>query len=63
MPTQPSVRPGGLGLALSDGGAKALAQLGVLRVLEREAIPIGYLAGSSTGALIAAVFATSRDVR
>ncbi len=53
----------GLGIALPDGGATALIQLGVLRVLEREGIPITHVAGTSAGALIGAVYATSRDAR
>jgi len=43
-----------VGLALSGGGARGLAHIGVLKVLEREGIPIDYLAGTSMGGLIAA---------
>jgi NTE family protein len=35
-----------------------LAHIGVLRVLEREKIPIHYLAGNSMGGLVAAAYAT-----
>lgn len=52
---------GELGIALSGGGAKGLAQVGVLKVLEREGVPVSYLAGTSAGALIGAIHATSRD--
>ncbi|RLC89593.1 MAG: hypothetical protein DRI79_06460, partial [Chloroflexi bacterium] len=38
-----------VGLALSGGGARGLAHIGVLKVLEREGIPIDYLAGTSMG--------------
>ena len=50
---------GELGIALSGGGARAMAQLGVLKVLDREGIPVSYVAGTSAGAVIGAVYATS----
>lgn len=45
------VRPPKIGLALGGGGARGLAHIGVLEVLERESIPIDIMAGTS--ALIA----------
>ena len=42
-----------VGLALSSGVAKGLAHIGVLKVLEREYIPIDMIAGTSAGAVIA----------
>lgn len=53
------VASGELGIALSGGGARAMAQLGALKVLDRAGIPISYVAGTSGGAVIAAVYATS----
>ncbi len=50
---------GELGIALSGGGARAVAQLGVLKVLDRAGIPVSYVAGTSAGAVIGAVYATS----
>ena len=50
--------PRSVGLALSGGGARGLAHIGVLKVLEQEGIPIDYLAGTSAGGLIAAAYAT-----
>jgi NTE family protein len=47
-----------LGLALSGGGARGLAHIGVLRVLDEEGIPISALSGSSMGGLVAAAYAT-----
>lgn len=47
-----------LGLALSSGGARGLAHIGVLEVLERERIPVDILAASSMGAIIAALYAS-----
>ncbi len=49
--------PRRVGLALSGGGARGLAHIGVLKVLEREGIPIDCLAGTSMGGLIAAAYA------
>ena len=46
-----------VGLVLSGGGARGLAHIGVLRVLEREGIPVDCLAGTSMGGLIAAGYA------
>jgi len=46
-----------VGLALSGGGARGLAHIGVLKVLEREGVPIDYLAGTSMGGVIAAGYA------
>lgn len=46
-----------IGLALGGGGARGLAHLGVLKVLEAQQIPIDMIAGTSIGALIGAVYA------
>ncbi|MFZ5877593.1 MAG: patatin-like phospholipase family protein [Nitrospirota bacterium] len=48
-----------LGLALGGGGVRGFAHLGVLRVLEREGLPPGAIAGTSMGAIIAALYALS----
>ena len=48
---------GGISLALGGGAARTLAHVGVLRVLAREGIAVGSLAGTSGGALIAALVA------
>ena len=56
---------GGLivGLALGSGAALGLAHIGVLKVFEREHIPIDIIAGSSIGALVGGLWAagTSAD--
>src|SRR5271163_3790945 len=39
-------------LVLGGGGCKALAQIGVLKVFERNHIPINYIVGTSAGAII-----------
>lgn len=51
-----------IGLALSCGGAKSLAHVGVLEVLEENNIPIHAIAGSSMGAYIGALWATGHTV-
>ena len=46
-----------VGLALSGGGARGLAHIGVLKVFEEHGVPIHALAGTSMGGLIAAAYA------
>lgn len=46
-----------VGLALGGGGARGLAHVGVLLVLEREGIPIGCIAGTSVGSVVGAAYA------
>ena len=45
-----------IGLALSGGVARGPVHVGVLSVLEREGIPIDYVAGASAGALVGAAY-------
>jgi NTE family protein len=47
-----------IGLALSAGGARGLAHVGVIQVLEENNIPIAAIAGTSMGAYVGAVYAT-----
>lgn len=51
-----------VGLALGSGGAKGFAHVGVLKVLEEANIPIDAMAGSSMGALTAALYGAGHDV-
>jgi NTE family protein len=46
-----------VGVVLSGGGANGIAHIGVLKALEENNIPIDYIAGSSEGALIGALYA------
>ena len=46
-----------IGLALGSGLARGLAHIGVLKVFEEEGLKIDYIAGSSMGAVIAALYA------
>ncbi|MBZ5500223.1 MAG: patatin-like phospholipase family protein [Acidobacteriia bacterium] len=52
--TQPRKR---IGLALSGGGARGAAHIGVLKVLEREGIKIDCIAGTSFGSIVGGLFA------
>lgn len=52
-----------VGLALGGGGARGLAHIGVLQVLEQENIPVDLIAGTSIGALVGAVYALNPDTR
>jgi len=47
-----------IGLALSGGGARGAAHVGVLRVLEEMHIPIDYIAGTSMGSIIGGLYAS-----
>ncbi|MEM7612498.1 MAG: patatin-like phospholipase family protein [Pseudomonadota bacterium] len=47
-----------VGLALSGGGSKAGAHIGVLRALEAQRIPIDCIAGTSAGAIIGSLYAS-----
>lgn len=49
------------GLALSGGGARGLAHIGVLKVLERENVPIHFLTGTSAGGLVGAIYAAGHS--
>jgi NTE family protein len=51
-----------VGLALGGGFARGIAHIGVLRALERNQIPIDFIAGTSVGALIAATYASGTSL-
>jgi NTE family protein len=46
-----------IGLALGSGGARGLANLGVIKALEEEKIPIYAIAGTSMGSIVGGVYA------
>lgn len=46
-----------VGLVLSGGGAKGMAHIGVIRVLEENNIPIDFIAGTSIGAIVGGLYA------
>ncbi len=47
-----------VGLVLSGGGAKGLAHIGVLKVIDSLGIKINYIAGTSMGAIIGSLYAS-----
>jgi NTE family protein len=47
-----------IALALGGGGARGLAHIGVLGVLEREKVPIDLIVGTSIGALVGGAYAS-----
>ena len=46
-----------VGLVLSGGGAKGITHIGIIQALEENDIPIDYVAGTSIGAIIGALYA------
>ncbi len=48
-----------IGLALSGGSAFGLTHIGVLKWLEENRIPVDYVAGTSMGSLVGALYATA----
>ena len=51
-----------VGLVLSGGGAKGLAHVGVLRVLEEIRVPVDMVVGTSAGAAVGALYAQGMPV-
>lgn len=52
-----------IGLVLSGGGAKGVAHVGVLKVLEEAGIPIDYIVGTSMGAIVGGLYAIGYDAK
>lgn len=52
---------GSISIALGGGGARGIAHLGVLRFFEEEKIVPSFIAGTSMGAVIGAMYARYRD--
>jgi NTE family protein len=59
-PADSSARPR-IGLALSGGGARGGAHIGVLQALRDLGVPIDYVAGTSMGAVIGSLYASGLD--
>src|SRR6185295_20404650 len=51
-----------IGLALSGGGARGAAHVGVLQVLEELHVPVDSIAGTSMGAMIGGIYAAGVPV-
>jgi predicted acylesterase/phospholipase RssA/CRP-like cAMP-binding protein len=58
---KPGERPK-VGLALGSGSVKGAAHVGVIKVLEEAGIPIHFIAGTSVGAFIGALYAGGQPV-
>ncbi len=52
-----------IGLVLSGGGARGIAHIGVLKVLEEQHIPIDAIAGTSMGAVVGGLYASGLTAR
>ncbi len=57
-PAPPPGSPPRIGLALSGGGARGIAHVGVLKVLDEMRIPIHCVTGTSMGAIVGGTFAS-----
>ena len=55
--TPPKPRPK-IGLVLSGGGARGIAHIGVLKVMEQLRIPVDYIAATSMGAVVGGMYAS-----
>ncbi len=51
-----------IGLALGSGGFRGFAHIGVIKVLQKENIPIDYIAGTSIGSLVGAYLSLYGEV-
>ncbi len=52
------VKNPGIGIALSGGGARSISQIGILRALQDNDIPIDYIVGTSMGSVIGGLYAS-----
>ena len=57
----PEPRPLRLGLALGGGAARGFAHVGVIQVLEEAGLHPHYVAGTSAGSLVAALYASGKS--
>ncbi|HNI11702.1 MAG TPA: patatin-like phospholipase family protein, partial [bacterium] len=51
-----------IGLVLSGGGARGMAHIGVLKILDELRIPVDVIAGTSAGAIVGGMYASGMDV-
>lgn len=56
VPESPKKAKPKIGLVLGGGGAKGAAEIGVLKVLEKNNIKVDYVAGTSIGAIIGGLY-------
>lgn len=55
--------PPKVGLVLSGGGAKGLAHIGALKVIEEAGVKIDFIGGTSMGAIVGALYASGYSAR
>lgn len=60
-PVPVMLKPPRVGLALGGGAARGFAHIGVIQVLEENGIKVDYVAGTSAGSLVAALYASGKD--
>ena len=58
---RPAHAPPRIGLALSGGGARGIAHVGVLKALDEMRIPISCITGTSMGSIVAGAYAVGRS--
>jgi NTE family protein len=63
MPVMADVGRPKVGLVLSGGGAKGMAHVGVLRVLEELKVPVDIVVGTSAGSAVGALYASGMEVQ
>ncbi|MCK0161394.1 patatin-like phospholipase family protein [Allomuricauda sp. F6463D] len=56
-------KPPKVGLVLSGGGAKGLAHIGVLKVIEESGVKVDFIGGTSMGAIIGALYASGYSAK
>lgn len=52
-----------IGVVLSGGGAKGLAHIGVLKVLEEAGVEVSYIGGTSMGAIVGGLYAAGYSAK
>ena len=60
VPPRPP-KPPRIGLALGGGAARGFAHIGVIQVLEEAGVKIDFVAGTSAGSLVAALYASGKS--
>lgn len=58
---EPDVPRKKVAVVLSGGGAKGMAHVGALRVIERAGIPVDYIVGTSMGAIVGGLYSIGYD--
>lgn len=61
MDNRTSAKTPALGLALSGGGFRGMAHIGVLRALAQSGLKPDFIAGTSAGSLVGALYASGRS--